>query len=78
MAPATGIVTGNDFQQRRTTVIASLGDTVLATEVHENGTITVTARGGNFGGWVGGLGGVGFDSTFVPMVYSIKYPIQKA
>ena len=38
------IVTGNDFQQRRTTVIASLGDTVLATEVHENGTITVTVQ----------------------------------
>ena len=40
---APGIFTGNDFQQRRNGIVAYLGDTQLATQVHDNGTITVTA-----------------------------------
>lgn len=71
MAPATGIVTGNDFQQRRTTVIASLGDTVLATEVHENGTITVTVGGGNFGGWVGWVERGWMVFFDIPLLYMV-------
>lgn len=38
-----GVVTGNDFQQRRLGILATLGDTPLATVVNTNGTITVTA-----------------------------------
>lgn len=38
----SGPFTGSDFQQRRNGIVAFLGDTELATEVHDNGTITVT------------------------------------